>query len=69
MVNKKEHIFKSVGYAFDTARFHCFECGAEKLDNNLPHHYPSWIYIFLDCNIAKDQIKELDLKWPAKKKK
>ena len=54
----KPHKFKSIGYAFGSRRYICEACGAQRIDNDPPHHFPSWANVSLDCNLAKQQISK-----------
>lgn len=56
----KEHDFKPVGYAMGVGRYRCDECGAQRLDNDPPHHFPTWATMSLDCNAAKKWIENYE---------
>ena len=56
----KEHKFQGLGMAFGSVRYRCSECGAERIDYEEVHHYPSWRYVSLDCDEAKIQIELIE---------
>lgn len=55
----KPHKLKPIGHAFGSTRYVCEDCGAFIIDDGHPHHFPSWVNVSLDCDLAKQQIIKL----------
>lgn len=58
----KQHDFQGVGMAYGSVRYHCAACGSSRIDNNPPHHFPSWNEVSMDCDKAKKQVAGYDNK-------
>lgn len=56
----KEHSFVVVGMAYGVVRSRCPVCGAQRLDNDSPHHFPTWNTVSLDCDKAKIEIDQYE---------
>lgn len=64
----KSHNFKPVGHACGTGAYYCADCGSSRLDNDPPHHFPSWRYVSHDCDEAKKQVVEYMKDYEARSK-
>lgn len=56
----KNHKFEPVGYAMGSGRYRCSECGATRIDDEPPHHFPTWNNVSMDCDEAKRQIVQYE---------
>lgn len=58
--NMTEHSFVVAGMAYGSVRYYCSVCKAHRLDNDSPHHYPTWKTVSSDCDEAKTEIDQYE---------